>query len=125
MADRADRLSQRRKGRSEEPAESEEKEKPEQPAEQEEQEEPEEPEQQMESQSIKDQYQGTYIYLPEDLRQEFDLIADEMDTARRRRTGKHVEKIRHFEPLVVALGIEAIENMDDDELEERLAEYDS
>ena len=125
MSDRADRLSQRRKGRSsDQPAETEEGEKPEQLAEPEEPEEPEQQEQQKESQSIKDQYQGTYIYLPEDLRQEFDLVADEMDTARRRRTGKHVEKIRHFEPLVVALGIEAIENMDDDELEERLAEFD-
>ena len=115
MSDRADRLSQRRKNRSsDQQAEQGEQEKPEQPA---------EPEQH-EKQSIKEQYQGTYIYLPEDLRQEFDLIADETDTARRRRTGKRVEKIRHFEPLVVALGLEQIENLDDDELEERLAEFD-
>ena len=64
------------------------------------------------------------MYLPEDLRQEFDLVASEVDTQRQRRNGKQVEKIRHFEPLVVALGLEAIENMDDDELEERLAEFD-
>jgi hypothetical protein len=113
MSDRADRLSQRRKGRSSEP-ESEE-EKPEQPEKQ---------EQQKESQSIKDQYQGTYIYLPEGLRQEFDLIADEMDTARRRRTGKNVEKIRHYEPLMISLALEKAEELDDDELEERLAEFD-
>jgi hypothetical protein len=111
--DRADRLSQRRKDRSQD--QQAEEEKPEQPA---------KPEQQEDSQSIKDQYQGTYIYLPEDLREEFDLVADEMDTARRRRTGKHVEKIRHFEPLVVALGMEKIEELDDDELEDRLAEFD-
>ena len=113
MGDRADRLSSRRKERSEDQQSGEEK--PEQS---------EEPEQQKKSQSIKDQYQGTYIYLPEDLRKEFDLVADEMDTARRRRTGKHVEKIRHFEPLVVALGLEQIKNLDDDKLEERLAEFD-
>ena len=116
MGDRADRLSSRRKSRSsDQSAESKQKEKPEQPAEQEQQEEP---------QSAKDLYQGTYIYLPEDLRQEFDLVASEMDTQRQRRNGKQVEKIRHFEPLVVALGLEAIENMDDSELEERLAEFD-
>ncbi|EMA56791.1 hypothetical protein [Halococcus thailandensis] len=108
MGDRADRLSSRRKDRQRE-------EKPEQPAEQEQQEDP---------QSAKDLYQGTYMYLPEDLRQEFDLVASEMDTQRQRRNGKQVEKIRHFEPLVVSLGLEAIENMDDDELEERLAEFD-
>lgn len=74
--------------------------------------------------SVKDEYQGIRMFLPEDLRQEFDLVASEVDTQRRRRNGKQVEKIRHFEPLVVALGLEAIENMDDDELEERLAEFD-
>ena len=119
MGDRADRLSSRRKGRSsEQPAESEEQEKPEQPAE------PGEQEQQEKPQSAKDLYQGTYMYLPEDLRQEFDLVASEIDTQRQRRNGKKVEKIRHFEPLVVALGLEAIENMDDNALEERLAEFD-
>ena len=113
MEDRADRLSQRRKGRSEEQQSG--KEKPEQP---------EQPEQQEKPQSAKDLYQGTYMYLPEDLRQEFDLVASEVDTQRQRRNGKQVEKIRHFEPLVVELGLEAIENMDDDELEECLAEFD-
>ena len=116
MGDRADRLSQRRKDRSEEQQSGEEK--PEQPAE------PEQQEQQEKPQSAKDLYQGTYMYLPEDLRQEFDLVASEVDTQRQRRNGKKVEKIRHFEPLVVALGLEAIENLDDDELEERLAEFD-
>jgi hypothetical protein len=119
MGDRADRLSSRRKGRSsDQPAETEEGEKPEQPAEQEQQEQQEKP------QSAKDLYQGTYMYLPEDLRQEFDLVASEVDTQRQRRNGKQVEKIRHFEPLVVALGLEAIDELDDDELEERLAEFD-
>lgn len=107
--DRADRLSSRRKGRSSEQ---------EQPGQ------PEQPEQQEESQSIKDQYKGKYMYLPEALGTEFDLVADEMNTQRQRRNGKEVEKIRHFEPLVVTLGLEAIENMDDDELEDRLAEFD-
>jgi hypothetical protein len=109
MSDRADRLSSRRKNRSSE------------------QEQPAEPEQQQEEQdqqSIKDQYKGKYMYLPEALGEEFDLVADEMDTARRRRTGKHVEKIRHFEPLIVSLGLEKAEELDDDELEDRLAEFD-
>lgn len=112
--DRADRLSQRRKGRSSD--QQPEEEQPEQPA---------EPEQQEDSQSIKDQYQGKYMYLPEALGDEFDLVAKELDTQRERRTGKGIEKIRHFEPLVVALGLEKIEELDDDELEQRLAEYDA
>lgn len=109
MSDRADRLSSRRKNRSSE------------------QEKPAEPEQQEEDQdqqSIKDQYKGKYMYLPEALGDEFDLVADELDTRRRRHNGKQVEKIRHFEPLVVTLGLEQIEELDQDELEDRLAEFD-
>jgi hypothetical protein len=56
------------------------------------------------------------IYLASDLRQEFDLIADEMDTQRRRRNGERVERIHHFEPLIAALGLEQIEDLDDGEL---------
>lgn len=74
--------------------------------------------------SIKDQYDGIYMFLPDGLLNEFNIVAGEVDSARRRYSGKQVEKIRHFEPLVVALGLEAIENMDDDELEKRLAEFD-
>ena len=47
-----------------------------------------------------------------------------MDTARRRRAGKHVEKIRHFESFVVALWLDKIEKHDEDEIEERLAKLD-
>lgn len=74
--------------------------------------------------SIKDQYDGIYMFLPDDLLSEFNIVAGEVDSARRRYSGKQVEKIRHFEPLVVTLGLEAIENMDDDVLEKRLAEFD-
>ena len=47
-----------------------------------------------------------------------------MDTQRRRRNGEQVERIHHFEPLVAALGLEQIEDLDDGELEDRLAEFD-
>lgn len=113
MGDRADRLSSRRKDRSSN--ESADEEKPEQL---------EKPEKQDKPESAKDSYQGTYIYLPEDLRQEFDLVADEMHIQRQRRNGKAVEKIRHFEPLIVALGLEAVESLDEDEIENRLSEFD-
>ena len=32
------------------------------------------------------------MYLPENLRQEFDLVASEVDTQRQRRNGKQAEK---------------------------------
>ena len=74
--------------------------------------------------SIKDQYKGMYIFLPEDLHQQFNFTASEWDLQRQRRNGKQVEKIRHFEPLMISLALEKAEELDGDEIEERLAEFD-
>lgn len=74
--------------------------------------------------SAKEKYDGIYMYLPEDLGEKFDLVAKELDIQRRRRNGKRVEKIRHFEPLIIALGLEQIKELDQDELEDSLAEFD-
>lgn len=140
MGDRADRLNRRRQDSATEKSDDQSPEPETEP-----EPEPEEPESATEPQSetasepepetepeqnpdpagsIKDQYDGIYMFLPDDLLNEFNIVAGEVDSARRRHSGKQVEKIRHFEPLVVALGLEAIENMDDGELEKRLAEFD-
>jgi hypothetical protein len=74
--------------------------------------------------SIKDERQGIRMFLPEDLHQEFNIVATELDVWRRRRNEKRVEKIRHFQPLIISLGLEAIENMDDDELEKCVSQFD-
>ena len=130
--DRADRLSSRRKNRAknqpEEPRDLEESEqqenlenpdKPEKlekleklgkPDKQDEASDPENLEKTDEP-SAKEQYKGTYMYLPEELKREFNLVASEVDTQRQRRNGKEVEKIRHFEPLIVSLGLEQIHSM--------------
>jgi negative regulator of genetic competence, sporulation and motility len=144
---RADRLSRHRKERSEQrgqPDQQEQtekqdqprqrgqsekqgqREKPEQQGKQGQSEQPDGPDkpEQTEQQSVKDQYQGTYIYIPPDLREQMDLIADTLDLNRRQRNGNRVEKIRHFYPLVVSLGLERINNTDDEALEQRIAEFD-
>lgn len=141
--DRADRLSSRRKNRAknqpEEPRDLEESEqqenlehpdKPEKleklgkPDKQDEASDPENLEKTDEP-SAKEQYKGTYMYLPEELKREFNLVASEVDTQRQRRNGKEVEKIRHFEPLIVSLGLEQIHSMSEEKLEKRLSKYDS
>ena len=74
--------------------------------------------------SIKDERQGMYMFLPENLLQEFNITASEWNVKRQRQNGKRVEKIRHFEPLIVSLGLEAIEDMDGDEMEELASQFD-
>ena len=141
--DRADRLSSRRKSRTTnqpgepdelaEPGQRENPEKIDKPEKQEDPEEtdeldnPGEPEklEKSDEPSAKEQYKGTYMYLPEDLKREFNLVASEVDTQRQRRNGKEVEKIRHFEPLIVSLGLEQIDSMSEEKLEKRLSEYDT
>jgi hypothetical protein len=119
MGDRADRLNQRRRDTARSEAQSDQQ-TPTSSGESE----SESDQQSGPAGSIKDQYKGIYMFLPEDLHQEFNIVASELDTQRQRRNGKEVEKIRHVEPLVVALGLEQIDALDEDELEEHLAEFD-
>lgn len=128
--DRADRLSSRRKNRAtnqpDEPEDIEEQaqqENLENIDQQENSDKPDKPEK-LDEPSAKEQYKGTYMYLPEDLKREFNLVASEVDTQRQRRNGKEVEKIRHFEPLIVSLGLEQVDSMSEENLEKRLSEYD-
>lgn len=138
MGDRADRLNRRRQDNTAEQSEDQPSDPPTEEPEPATESQPEpdadpdpEPQSKQSSEqstdpagSIKDQYDGIYMFLPEDLLKEFNIVAGEVDSARRRHSGNPVEKIRHFEPLVVALGLEAIDDLDDDELEKRLAEFD-
>ena len=114
--DRADRLNRRREDSA---AEKPERQSPES------QSEPDSGQQSESAGSIKDQYEGIYMFLPEDLHEEFNIVASEVDSARRRQSGNRVEKIRHFEPMVVQKGLEKIAEADDDELEKWASQFDS
>lgn len=124
---RADRLSRHRKDRTQ-PRDSEQRGQPEQqeqPGKQEQPEQPDKPGQPGQPQNVKEQYQGTYIYVPPALREQMDLVADTLDLNRRQRNGTRVEKIRHFYPLLISLGLERIEEANSEELEQRLTEFDA
>ena len=133
MGDRADRLNRRRQDLSQPQSDDAGSENPEpesgsqsQPEASAESQSDSESDQQPESAgSIKDQYNGIYMFLPDDLLEEFNIAADEADLARRRQSGKRIEKIRHFEPMVVQRGLEQIAEADDDELEKWASQFDS
>ena len=76
------------------------------------------PDEQIEN--VKEIWRNTSIYLPENLR-------TRMQTAYKRKnlevdleTGDELRKTRHYYPLLIALGVEAIEEMEPEEILERV-----
>lgn len=73
-----------------------------------------------EGKGVKDTQVGTYMYLPEsvrdDLAYQFKLTSAEYE----RELGEEMEKNRHWYPLVIELGLEQIEEMDPGEIHDQL-----
>lgn len=121
--DRASRLRQRRnkaKDRAEE-GESEPSE-PSQPSEPSEQSKTDEPDE-TDEQSVKDEHEGVYIYLPEGQKDELGHVFNAAKATYEREHGQF-EKNRHFYPLVVEYGLERVDGAHADELAEMLDELD-
>lgn len=57
---------------------------------------------------VKAQWQGTTMYLPEDLREELELTYQELSLECKREYGVNMQKLRDFYPYVIELGLEEI-----------------
>lgn len=71
--------------------------------------------------SVKDEQVGTYMYLPETLVEELGYQFKIQSAEFERATGTELEKNRHWYPLVVSLGLAAVEEMDPEELADHLS----
>ena len=77
-----------------------------------------------EPESVKATRVGTYMYLPEEQRSELNFRYKELNLAYERAVGAELEKNRHFYPLVVQAGLEAIDGMDGESLRERVSHFE-
>lgn len=59
---------------------------------------------------VKDEWIGMTIYLPEPLREDLELVFREHSYECKRTADIELKKLRHYYPLVVALGLERLEN---------------
>lgn len=74
------------------------------------------------SESVKDEREGTYMYLPEDQKQEINLAFKRANLAYEEETGEELEKNRHFYPLLVQEGLDGLDGLDGRDIKERLEE---
>lgn len=58
--------------------------------------------------NVKKEWEGITIYLPESLRDDLELTYRELSLDCKRSTGSDIQKLRDFYPLVVALGLEQL-----------------
>ncbi|ADQ68971.1 hypothetical protein C499_06700 [Halogeometricum borinquense DSM 11551] len=72
--------------------------------------------------SVKDVQKPTYMYLPHSVRRDLDRAYSMLKAEYEYEYQEGFEKNRHFYPLVVSLGLEAIEELDPEDVRARLNE---
>jgi len=77
-----------------------------------------------ESESVKEEFVGTYMYLPESLKQELGPTFKILSAEYERKFGEELEKNRHFYPVVVQYGLDGLAGLDASEVRDRLEELD-
>lgn len=70
--------------------------------------------------SVKDERSGTYMYLPEDQKQELGLTFKVLSAEYEREFGDDLEKNRHFYPLIIQHGLEGLDSLDAQEVRDCL-----
>ena len=71
--------------------------------------------------SVKDR-PSVLMYLPEEVHSELDIRFAELNAAAKRERGEAIEKNRDFYPTLVELALERLDEMDDEEIVDRLGE---
>lgn len=116
MSDRAERLrSRRNQSKQSDPSEASEPDKPSET----------EPEQEDDlsdgdSESVKDEREGTYMYLPESQKSEINLAFKRVNLKYEEETGEELEKNRHFYPLLIQEGLDGLDGLDGKDIKDCL-----
>lgn len=71
--------------------------------------------------NVKEEWNGTYLYLPDKLKRDFQLAYKSTSLTYQQEVGSELPKMRAYYPLVIKLGVEAVESMDADDLDGALA----
>ncbi len=74
--------------------------------------------------NIKEEWNGRTIYVPDRILDELEDTYLESQLKLRKAGQDEFKKSRHFYPLLVQFGLEALSDADDDEIQARLAEID-
>ncbi len=72
--------------------------------------------------SVKDERTGTYMYLPDDQKQQLSYQFKRLSAEYEREFGEEFEKNRHFYPLVISHGLDSLDEWDASDVREKLDE---
>lgn len=79
----------------------------------------------MRAKNVKESWSATSIYLPEFLDRQLTTTYKHADLAFEEEFGRSLQKTRYYYPLLVALGMELIEEMEAQELQERIEDLEA
>lgn len=71
--------------------------------------------------SVKEEWNGVYLYLPDDLKRDFQLSYKSTSLTYQQESGRELPKMRAYYPLVIKLGVEALESMSAEDLDTELS----
>ncbi|WP_281196076.1 hypothetical protein, partial [Halorubrum sp. F4] len=74
--------------------------------------------------NVKESWSATSIYLPEFLDRQLTTTYKHADLGFEEEFGRSLQKTRYYYPLLVALGMERIEQMEAQELQERIEDLE-
>jgi hypothetical protein len=124
--DRSERLREKRQQAKEkaeaavEESEKSEASKPDKPSEPDNQSQTDDASESDEQESVKEIRDGTYFYLPSEQKREIQRLYNVMKADYEFEFDEDFEKNRHFAPLLIQYGLDGLENLDAQEVRERL-----
>jgi len=72
------------------------------------------------AENVKKEWSATSVYLPEFLKRQLTTRYKHLDLAFEEAYGHSLQKTRYYYPLVIALGVECLEEMEPSEVQERI-----
>lgn len=72
----------------------------------------------------RDDWGALQMQLPDDLRDELEIALDETNLELRKAGEEKLEKLAHWYPLIVETGVTRVQEMDADEIQERIGQFE-
>ena len=74
----------------------------------------------MKAKNVKKEWRALSVYLPDELESDLSRTYKRLDWELEADQGISIKKTRHYYPLVVELGLERLEEMESNEIEDRI-----
>jgi hypothetical protein len=76
------------------------------------------------AQNVKKAWNAITVYLPDEIEREYSKAYKQLDLELMDETDLTLKKTRHYNPLIIELGVECLEQMERNEIKERMEQFE-